>query len=160
MKVVLREDVQGVGNIGDVLEVAPGYARNYLLPRSKAVEATGRNLKSVDHAKRVIAEKAKKEKAEVEEYAKKVSAAAVTITMQVGKDDKLFGSVTTKDIAEALAAQGIEVDKRKIHLDHPIKELGTVSVSVKLHSQVTATVNVTVAKAEAPAEAAVPAQEG
>jgi large subunit ribosomal protein L9 len=160
MKVILREDVQGVGNIGDVLEVAPGYARNYLLPRSKAVEATGRNLKSVDHAKRVIAEKAKKEKAEVEEYAKKVSAAAVTITMQVGKDDKLFGSVTTKDIAEALAAQGIEVDKRKIHLDHPIKELGTVSVSVKLHSQVTAMVNVTVAKAEAPAETAVPAQEG
>ena len=160
MKVILREDVQGVGNIGDVLEVAPGYARNYLLPRSKAVEATGRNLKSVDHAKRVIAEKAKKEKAEVEEYAKKVSATAVTITVQVGKDDKLFGSVTTKDIADALAAQGIEVDKRRIHLEHPIKELGTVSVPVKLHSQVTATVNVTVAKAEAPAEAAVPAQEG
>jgi large subunit ribosomal protein L9 len=160
MKVILREDVQGVGNIGDVLEVAPGYARNYLLPRSKAVEATGRNLKSVDHAKRVIADKAKKEKAEVEEYAKKVSAAAVTITVQVGKDDKLFGSVTTKDIAEALAAQGIEVDKRKIHLDHPIKELGTVPVSVKLHSQVTATVNVTVTKAETTAEAAVPAQEG
>jgi len=160
MKVILREDVQGVGNIGDVLEVAPGYARNYLLPRNKAAAATGRNLKSVDHAKRVIAEKAKKEKAEVEEYAKKVSATAVTITVQVGKDDKLFGSVTTKDIADALAAQGLEVDKRKIHLDHPIKELGTVSVSVKLHSQVTAMVNVTVAKAEAPAEAAVPAQEG
>ncbi len=160
MKVILREDVQGVGNIGDVLEVAPGYARNYLLPRSKAVEATGRNLKSVDHAKRVIAEKAKKEKAAVEEYAKKVSATAVTITVQVGKDDKLFGSVTTKDIAEALAAQGIAVDKRTIHLDHPIKGLGTVAVPVKLHSQVTATVSVTVTKAEAPAEAAVPAQEG
>lgn len=160
MKVILREDVQGVGNIGDVLEVARGYARNYLLPRNKAVEATGRNLKAVGHAKRVIAEKAKKEKAEVEEYAKKVSTTAVTITVQVGKDDKLFGSVTTKDIAEALAAQGVEVDKRKIHLDHPIKELGTVPVSIKLHSQVTATVSVTVAKAEAPAEAAVPAQEG
>jgi large subunit ribosomal protein L9 len=160
MKVILREDVQGVGNIGDVLEVARGYARNYLLPRNKAVEATGRNLKAVDHAKRVITEKAKKEKAEVEEYAKKVSATAVTITAQVGKDDKLFGSVTTKDIAEALAAKGIEVDKRKIHLDHPIKELGTTSVSVKLHSQVTATVSVTVAKAEAPAEAAAPALEG
>ncbi|MBI3809731.1 MAG: 50S ribosomal protein L9 [Nitrospirae bacterium] len=160
MKVILREDVQGVGNIGDVLEVARGYARNYLLPRNKAVEATGRNLKAVDHAKRMITEKAKKEKAEVEEYAKKVSATAVTITAQVGKDDKLFGSVTTKDIAEALAAKGIEVDKRKIHLDHPIKELGTVSVSIKLHAQVTATVSVTVAKAEAPAEAAAPALEG
>lgn len=160
MKVILREDVQGVGNIGDVLEVARGYARNFLLPRNKAVEATGRNLKAVDHAKRVIAEKAKKEKTEVEEYAKKVSATAVTITVQVGKDDKLFGSVTAKDIAEALAAQGIEVDKRKIHMDHPIKELGTTAVPVKLHSQVTATVSVTVTKAEAPAEAAVPAQEG
>jgi large subunit ribosomal protein L9 len=160
MKVILREDVQGVGNIGDVLEVAGGYARNFLLPRNKAVEATGRNLKAVEHVKRVISEKAKKEKTEVEEYAKKVSAAAVTITVQVGKDNKLFGAVTTKDIAEALAAQGIEVDKRKIHLDHPIKELGTTSVSVKLHSQVTATVSVTVAPAEAPAEAAAPALEG
>ena len=160
MKVILREDVQGVGNIGDVLEVAQGFARNFLLPRNKAVEATGRNLKSVEHAKRVITEKARKEKVEIEEYAKKVSATAVTITVQVGKDDKLFGSVTTKDIAEALAAQGIEVDKRKIHLDHPIKELGAVPVSIKLHSQVTATVRVTVAKAETPVEAAVPAQEG
>ena len=160
MKVILREDVQGVGNIGDILEVAPGYARNYLLPRNKAAEATGRNLKVVEHDKRVIAEKAKKEKAEFEEFAKKVSATAVTITVQVGKDDKLFGSVTTKDIAEALAAQGIEVDKRKIHMDHPIKELGTVAVSVKLHSQVTATVNVAVVKADAPAEAAAPAHEG
>jgi len=160
MKVILREDVHGVGNIGDVLEVAPGFARNFLLPRNKAVEATGRNLKTVEHAKRVIAEKAKKEKAVFEERAKKVSAAAVTITVQVGKEDKLFGSVTAKDIAEALAAQGIEVDKRQIHLPHPIKELGTVAVPVKLHSQVTATVNVTVAKAEAPAEAAAPAQGG
>ena len=160
MKVILREDVQGVGNIGDILEVAPGYARNFLLPRNKAVEAIDRNLKSVEHAKRVIAEKAKKEKAEFEEFAKKVSAVAVTITVQVGKDDKLFGSVTTKDIAEALAAQGIEVDKRKIHLTHPIKELGMVAVPVKLHSQVTATVNVTVAKADASADAAAPAHEG
>jgi large subunit ribosomal protein L9 len=160
MKVILREDVQGVGNIGDILEVAPGYARNFLLPRNKAVEAIGRNLKSVEHAKRLIAEKAKKEKAEFEEFAKKVSAAVVTITVQVGKDDKLFGSVTTKDIAEALAAQGIEVDKRKIHLDHPIKELGTATVPVKLHSQVTATVNVRVVKAEAPAETPAPAHEG
>lgn len=162
MKVILREDVEGVGNIGDVLEVSPGYARNYLLPRSKAVEANSRNLKAVEHAKRVIGEKAKKEKAVVEEYAKKVSAAAVTIPVRVGKDDKLFGSVTTKDIAEALAAQGIEVDRRKIHLDHPIKELGTVAVPIKLHSQVTTVVNVTVVKAEAPAEAEAvsAAQEG
>src|SRR5206468_9467654 len=126
MKVILREDVQGVGNIGDILEVAPGYARNFLFPRNKAVEATGRSLKTVEHAKRMIGEKARKEKAALEEIAKKVSAVAVTIPVQVGKDDKLFGSVTAKDIAEALAAQGVEVDKRKIELGNPIKELGTV----------------------------------
>jgi large subunit ribosomal protein L9 len=159
MKVILREDVEGVGNIGDVLEVARGYARNYLLPRNKAVEATSRNVKAVEHAKRVIADKAQKEKARIEEYAKQVSAVTLTIPVQVGKDDKLFGSVTAKDIAEALAAQGIEVDKRKIHLDHPIKELGTATVSVKLHSRVTTAVSVTVVKAEAPAEAAASTQE-
>ena len=160
MKVILREDVQGVGNIGDILEVAPGYARNFLFPRNKAVEATGRSLKTVEHAKRVIGEKARKEKAALEEVAKKVSAIAVTIPVQVGKDDKLFGSVTTKDIAEALAAQGVEVDKRKIELGHPIKELGTVSVPIKLHSQVTATVSVTVVKTEASGDAPASGKEG
>ncbi len=153
MKVILREDLQGVGNIGDILEVAPGYARNFLFPRNKAVEATGRSLKAIEHAKRVIAEKARKEKTVLEEVAKKVSAIAVTIPVQVGKDDKLFGAVTAKDIAEALAAQGVEVDKRKIELGHPIKELGTVSVPVKLDSQVTATVSVTVVRAEASGDA-------
>ena len=160
MKVILREDVQGVGNIGDILEVAPGYARNFLFPRNKAVEATGRSLKTVEHAKRVIGEKARKEKAALEEIAKKVSAVAVTIPVQVGKDDKLFGSVTAKDIAEALAAQGVEVDKRKIELGNPIKELGTVSVPIKLHSQVTATVSVTVVKTEASGDAQASGKEG
>ena len=162
MKVILREDVEGVGNIGDVLDVARGYARNYLLPRHKAVEATSRSLKAVEHAKRVIGEKARKEKTLVEDFAKKVSAAAVTIPVHAGKDDKLFGSVTTKDIAEALAAQGIDLDRRKIHLDHPIRELGTVKVPIKLHSQVTAMVNVTVVKANVPAEVepAASVQEG
>ena len=160
MKVILREDVQGVGNIGDILEVAPGYARNFLFPRNKAVEATGRSLKTVEHAKRVIGEKARKEKAAFEEVAKKVSAIAVTIPVQVGKDDKLFGSVTAKDIAEALAAQGVEVDKRKIELGNPIKELATVSVPIKLYSQVTATVSVTVVKTEASGDAQASGKEG
>jgi len=160
MKVILREDLQGVGNIGDILEVAPGYARNFLFPRNKAVEATGRSLKAIEHAKRVVGEKARKEKAVLEEVAKKVSAIAVTIPVQVGKDDKLFGAVTAKDIAEAIAAQGVEVDKRKIELGHPIKELGTVSVPVKLHSQVTATVSVTVVRAEASGDAPASGKEG
>ena len=160
MKVILREDIEGVGNIGDILEVARGYARNYLFPRHKAVQATSRNLKTVEHAKRVIAEKARKEKIQIEEYAKKVGAIALTIPVKVGKDDRLFGSVTAKDIAEALAAQGIEVDRRKIQLEHPIKELGMTTVGVRLHSQVMAQINVTVAKAEAETEPVSSAQEG
>ena len=124
------------------------------------MEATGRSLKTVEHAKRMIGEKARKEKAALEEIAKKVSAIAVTIPVQVGKDDKLFGSVTAKDIAEALAAQGVEVDKRKIELGNPIKELGTVSVPIKLHSQVTATVSVTVVKTEASGDAQASGKEG
>ena len=160
MKVILREDLQGVGNIGDILDVASGFARNYLFPRNKAVEATGRNLKAVDHAKRMIGEKARKEKVSLEEVAKKISAISVTISVQVGKDDKLFGAVTAKDIAEALVAQGVEVDKRKIELGHPIKELGTVSVPIKLHSQVTATVNVTVVKRDASGDAPASGKEG
>src|SRR5207245_9916513 len=120
--------------------------RNYLFPRNKAVEATGRSLKTVEHAKRVIAEKARKEKASLEEFAKKISAVAVTIPVQVGKDDKLFGSVTATDIDKAIAAPGIEVEKRKIELGHPIRELGTVSVPVELHSQLRARVRVTVVR--------------
>ena len=150
MKVILREDVEGVGNIGDVLEVARGFARNYLIPKNQAIEATSRSLKAVEHAKRVIAEKAKKEKGALEEYARTVSATVITIPVHVGKDDKLFGSVTAKDIAETLAAHGIDVDRRKIQLPHPIKDLGTVKVQIRLHSQVTAEVSVTVVSDQTP----------
>ena len=117
-----------------------------LLPRKKAVEANGRNIKSFEHAKRVAAEKAKKEKLEIETHAKKMSAVALTVEAQVGKDDKMFGSVTAKDIAEGLAAQGYTVDRRKIQLAQPIKELGTLTVPVKLPREVTATVTVRVVK--------------
>lgn len=146
MKVILQENVEGVGHLGDLLEVADGFARNYLLPRRKAVEANTRNVKALEHAKRVTAEKVKKEKTEIETLAKKVSAVSLTIPAQVGKDDKLFGSVTAKDIAEGLAAHGFEVDRRKIQLAQPIKELGTHAVPVKLHHEVTATVSVVVVK--------------
>jgi len=157
MKVILQENVEGVGHLGDLLEVSKGFARNYLLPRGKALEANPRSVKELEHTKRIMAEKAKKEKLEIEAFAKKVSAVSLTIPAQVGKDDKLFGSVTTKDLAEALAEQGIEVDRRKIQLAHPIKELGTITVPVKLHRDVTATLTVHVVKRDAqegtPAEA-------
>jgi large subunit ribosomal protein L9 len=153
MKVILQDNIEGVGHLGDLLDVSDGYARNYLLPRRKALEANPRNVKALEHAKRTMAEKAKKEKLEVEGHAKRLSGVSLSITAQVGKDDKLFGSVTAKDIAEGLAAKGFEVDRRKIQLAQPIKELGTFSVPIKLHHQVTASVSVTVAKSQDDASA-------
>ncbi|MBL8075843.1 MAG: 50S ribosomal protein L9 [Nitrospira sp.] len=146
MKVILQETLEGVGHLGDLINVADGFARNYLLPRRKAVEADSRSIKAFEHAKRVAAERAKKEQLEIEAHAKKVSAVSLTIEMQAGKDDKLFGSVTTKDIAEGLAAQGVTVDRRKIQLAQPIKELGTVVVPIKMPRDVVATVKVHVVK--------------
>ena len=146
MKVILQETLEGVGHLGDLINVADGFARNFLLPRGKAVEADSRSIKAFEHAKRVAAERAKKEKLEIETHAKKVSAVTLTIEAQVGKDDKMFGSVTAKDIAEGLAAQGFTVDRRKIQLAQPIKELGTVSVPIKMPRDVVATVTVRVVK--------------
>lgn len=146
MKVILQETVEGLGHVGDLLDVSDGFARNYLLPRRKALEASSRNVKALEHAKRVTTEKARKEKLQIEALAKKISALSLTVTAQVGKDDKMFGSVTVKDIVERLAEHGFEVDRRKVQLGQPIKELGTFTVPVKLHRDVTASVSVTVVK--------------
>ena len=157
MKVILQETMEGVGHLGDLLDVKDGYARNFLLPRKKAVLADSRSIKAFEHIKRVAGERAKKEKVEIEAHAKSISALALTVLAQVGKDDKMFGSVTTKDIAERLAEQGFTVDRRKIQLDHPIKELGTFTVPIKLPRDVIATVLIHVIKKQdaetAPAEA-------
>ena len=158
MKVILQETLEGVGNLGDLLDVSDGFARNYLLPRRKAVEANSRHIKEVEHAKRVMAERAKKERLEIETQAKKISQVSITIPVQVGKDDKLFGSVTAKDIAEGLAEQGHTVDRRKIQLPQPIKELGTFAIAIKLPREVTASISLHVvrkqeAEAESPSEA-------
>ena len=146
MKIILKESVDGLGHTGDLLEVANGYARNFLLPRGKALEANPRNIKQLEHLKRVTAEKARKEREGLEQIAKNISAVTLTMEVKAGKDDKLFGSVTAKDIAEQLVQRGFEVDRRRIQLPQPIKELGTYPVAIKLHPQVTATVSVTVAK--------------
>ena len=146
MKVILQETLEGVGHLGDLINVADGFARNFLLPRRKAVEADSRSIKAFEHAKRVAAEKARKEKLEIETHAKKVSAVTLTIEAQVGKDNKMFGSVTAKDIAEGLAAQGFTVDRRKIQLAQPIRELGAVGVPIKMPRDVLATVTVRVVK--------------
>ena len=113
MKVILKENVDGLGYLGDLLTVADGYARNFLLPRGKAVVADPRSLKSFEHLKRVAAHQTKKELQGLEEFGNKIGKVALTFPVQTGKDDKLFGSVTSKDIAEGLEEQGFEIDRRR-----------------------------------------------
>ncbi|HSB52114.1 MAG TPA: 50S ribosomal protein L9 [Dissulfurispiraceae bacterium] len=144
MKVILREDVSNLGEMGSVVTVKDGYARNFLLPRGLAVEANPRNVKALEHEQRKIQERAKKIKASAEDLASRLSRLALTIPAKAGEEEKLFGSVTAMDIAEAIAAQGIEIDRKKIVLEEPIKRLGTYSVGVKIHSEVTAQVNIQV----------------
>lgn len=148
MEVILREDVDNLGNRGQVVKVAPGYARNFLLPKRLAVEATESNKKIVEQERQAYLRKEAKHKGEMEDLSKLLSGVSVTITQKAGENDQLFGSVTSKDVADALAAKGYTVDRRKIQLDEPIKQLGEFKVPVKLHKDVTAEVTVTVAKEE------------
>ncbi len=147
MKVILKEDVQDLGTIGTVLDVADGYGRNYLIPRKLAVEANPKNIRQFEHEKKMILAKARKVRLSAEQLSAKLSGMTLNIEARAGEEDKLFGSVTTKDIAEAIAQQGVEIDRRKIILDEPIKRIGTYTVTVKLHQDVTASVTVEVKKA-------------
>ena len=144
MKVFLKEEVKNLGKIGDVVNVSEGYARNFLLPKKFAVEANPKNLKEFEHKKRIIQEKAAKIKDASKATADKLSALTLKIRAKAGEEEKLFGSVTTMDIAEAFKAEGFEVDKKKILLAEPIKRLGEYTVEVKIHSEVNATVKVQV----------------
>jgi large subunit ribosomal protein L9 len=147
MKVILKEDVKNLGIMGSVVDVANGYGRNYLIPRNLAVEANPNNLNQIKHEKDIIEIKSKKIIRSAEDLAKQVSGIILSIEAQSGEDDKLFGSVTSMDIAEALSKQGVEIDKRKINLEEPIKRLGIYTVSVKIHHDVSANVTVEVKKA-------------
>jgi large subunit ribosomal protein L9 len=144
MKVFLREDVKNLGKIGEVVNVSDGYARNFLLPKKLAVEANTRNIKEFEHNKRIIQERAAKIRDASKATADKLSALSIVIKAKAGEEEKLFGSVTTMDIAEALKAEGYEIDKKKISLEEPIKRLGEYSVEVKIHPEVSATVKVQV----------------
>ncbi len=146
MKVILTEEVEAVGQPGDLLTVKDGYARNYLIPNNKAVQATTHNMGQLDHQKRLIGEKLNKIKHEAEKLAKKIEQVSCTITKPAGEEDKLFGSVTSSDIGESLNNEGIEIDKRKIVLDEPLKKLGIFNIPVKLHPEITATLKVWVVK--------------
>jgi len=146
MQVILQEDIDNLGIAGDIVAVKPGYARNYLLPRDKAVLADTKNIKQLDHQKRVVATKQLKVKRAAEEIAEKLKDVSITITREVGDEEKIFGSVTTKDIHDALRNEGHIIDRHSIKLDDPIKQLGIFDVSVKLHNEVTGIVKVWVVK--------------
>ncbi|MCY4613277.1 MAG: 50S ribosomal protein L9 [Nitrospira sp.] len=146
MKVILQENIESLGYMGDVLDVADGYARNFLLPRQKALEANPRNVKALEHAKRVTSHKAKKVEQDIQDLATKLSKVSLTFPVQAGKDDKLFGSITAKDLETGLLAEGFDVDRRKIQLANPLKELGTCTVGIKLHRDIIANVSVCLVK--------------
>jgi large subunit ribosomal protein L9 len=144
MRIILQEDIEKLGTRGQVVEVASGYARNYLLPRNLAIPATEANLKRLENIRGVLAKRTATERELAQKLAEMLSTVRVTLSRKAGESDQLFGSVTAADIAEALAAQGYEVDKRRIHLEEPIKLIGEYEVHLKLHTDVATTVKVVV----------------
>jgi len=142
MKIILKEDIKKIGKMGQIVDVADGYARNYLVPKGLAVEASTKNIRSLEHEKRIIQEKAKKLKDSAQDIASRISSMTLMIKAKAGEEEKLFGSVTTMDIAEALLNEGIEIDKKRISLEEPIKRLGSYSVQIKLHSDVSVPLNI------------------
>ena len=159
MDVILTENVKNLGTIGEVVNVKPGYGRNYLVPQGMAVEASEAKLKELEHHKRQLNRKAEKLSQEAADVKARIEAVECTFVHKASEEGKLFGSVTSMEIAESLAAQGIELDRRKILLEQPIKELGEHAVDIKLNAGVNATVKINVISADAkPASVVVPAE--
>jgi large subunit ribosomal protein L9 len=159
MEVILKEDVNKLGHRGDVVKVAEGYGRNYLIPHKLAIEATAGNKAVIEQMKAASVRKTAKEKGSAEALGQQLSGVALAFTRKSGEHDQLFGSVTSADIARELEAKGFTIDRRKIDLDVPLKTVGDFNVPVKLHKDVTVTVKVTVAKDAVAAEAAPVAAE-
>ena len=148
VKLILREDVTRLGHAGDVVEVKPGYARNFLLPQGKALLATRANVRELEHHRRVVADQVARERSTLEQLRNRIEALELQVSAQAGEGGKLFGSVTTIQIAELLAEKGVEIDRRKIAATEPIKEVGEHVVAIRLHREVTAQIKVVVAAAE------------
>ena len=151
MEVILKEDVNNLGHRGDVVKVADGYGRNYLLPKKLAIQATAANKAVIEQMKASAVRKSAKEKAEAEALVSQLNNVALVFERKVGENDHLFGSVTSADIAAQLEAKGFNIDRRKVQLDEPLKQVGEFHLPVKLHREVTAHIAVTV-KAEETAE--------
>jgi large subunit ribosomal protein L9 len=145
INVVLTEDLQNLGKSGELVRVRPGYARNFLVPRGLAISATAENVTRIEHEKKVVEAKNAKSKAEATDLAQKLASVKITIERPVGENDRLYGSVTSRDVEEALAAQGFTVDRRRIVLD-PIKALGAHKATIRLGTSVNATIEVNVVK--------------
>ncbi len=147
MKVILKENIEHLGQIGDITKVAPGYARNYLLPKGLAIEATEKNAKALEHTKRQLAYKKNKTLEAAKNLAARLEALAINLTHQAGDEGKLFGSVTNMEIAAFLKVNNIEVDRKKIVLAESIKKVGEYTVTVKIHPEVTANLKVVITAA-------------
>jgi len=146
MKVILKEDIPKLGRMGETVQVAHGYGRNYLIPQGKAIRATGKNLKALEHERMLIQRKADLARKEAEGLAGKISGLTLTLTRKVVDEDKLYGSVSVSDISQALEEAGVEIERKLIKLDEPIKSLGEFQVSIKVHADVTAELTVQVVK--------------
>lgn len=147
MRVILKAEVPFLGDAGDIVKVAPGYGRNYLIPRGLAILASEGSVAELEHQKRMADAIRRKNLSAARELAEKLNSTAVSIRREAGDDDKLFGSVTNRDIAEALAAEGIELDRRTIQLDEPLRAIGLFTVPVRLHREVQAEARVYVIRA-------------
>ena len=159
MEVILKEDIIKLGQRGDVVKVAEGYGRNYLIPQKMAIEATAGNKAVIEQMKAASVRKSAKEKDSAAALGQQLSAVVVEFTRKSGENDQLFGSVTSSDIAHALEAKGFTIDRRKISLDVPLKAVGTFDVPVKLHREVTVNVKAVVKKEAEEVAAAAPATE-
>ncbi len=148
MKVILTENVESIGQIGDVLNVTSGYARNFLLPKGLAMEATGKNVRELEHKKRLLAQRREKQRLEMLSVAEKLHAVTICLRRKVSEDDKLYGSVNVTDIAKGLEDQGFEIAKKDLDLEQPIKQLGEFSVTVRVGVGVSANVRVVIEKEE------------
>lgn len=146
MQVLLREDLDNLGHRGDVVRVAPGYARNYLLPKRLAMRVTPGNMKLIEQERKALQARGEREKHGAEDLARRIASVSCTIVKKVGENDVLYGSVTSQEIGQVLEKEGIEVDRRRILLDEPIKSLGVFSVPIKLHPEVTAELKVWVVR--------------
>ena len=156
MKLLLKEDVDGLGFCGDEVEVKDGYGRNFLIPKGKALLATPNNLKAFNHQKRVVQSKVKKVIATVQAIADEIAKVTCTVKKKIGDTGKMFGSVTAQEIADLLKVQGVDIDRRKIQITEPIKKAGEYKIPIKLHTEVTAEIKLVV---EAEQEVAEPTEE-